>query len=111
MLDLLRLPESRFRRQDVFAWLAAAPILHEGRLAPVTAWERISRDAAVVAGRADWDTRLTQLALQSEERADEAERSEEHTSELQSLMRISYAVFCLKKKKENTNEQQQLYTQ
>src|SRR3546814_8350565 len=28
-----------------------------------------------------------------------AQRSEEHTSELQSLMRISYAVFCLKKKK------------
>src|SRR3546814_5498599 len=32
----------------------------------------------------------------------EATRSEEHTSELQSLMRISYAVFCLKKKKYNT---------
>src|SRR3546814_4262034 len=30
-------------------------------------------------------------------------RSEEHTSELQSLMRISYAVFCLKKKKNNKN--------
>src|SRR3546814_4668977 len=30
----------------------------------------------------------------------DAERSEEHTSELQSLMRISYAVFCLNKKKE-----------
>src|SRR3546814_6259460 len=30
-------------------------------------------------------------------------RSEEHTSELQSLMRISYAVFCLKKKKQKTN--------
>src|SRR3546814_4138713 len=30
---------------------------------------------------------------------DSAHRSEEHTSELQSLMRISYAVFCLKKKK------------
>src|SRR3546814_2366781 len=29
-------------------------------------------------------------------------RSEEHTSELQSLMRISYAVFCLKKKKQRT---------
>src|SRR3546814_3934504 len=29
-------------------------------------------------------------------------RSEEHTSELQSLMRISYAVFCLKKKKQKT---------
>src|SRR3546814_7337134 len=30
------------------------------------------------------------------------QRSEEHTSELQSLMRISYAVFCLKKKKKKT---------
>src|SRR3546814_9745205 len=33
------------------------------------------------------------------ETEDGPERSEEHTSELQSLMRISYAVFCLKKKK------------
>src|SRR3546814_8938493 len=37
------------------------------------------------------------------ERDDERDRSEEHTSELQSLMRISYAVFCLKKKKQLTN--------
>src|SRR3546814_1529838 len=36
-------------------------------------------------------------------------RSEEHTSELQSLMRISYAVFCLKKKKKS-NLQSQLIT-
>src|SRR3546814_13754232 len=36
-------------------------------------------------------------------------RSEEHTSELQSLMRISYAVFCLKKKKEiKTQEKNQI---
>src|SRR3546814_5487983 len=33
---------------------------------------------------------------------DRGGRSEEHTSELQSLMRISYAVFCLKKKKNTT---------
>src|SRR3546814_8504538 len=33
----------------------------------------------------------------------QADRSEEHTSELQSLMRISYAVFCLTKKTNNTN--------
>src|SRR3546814_3633259 len=33
------------------------------------------------------------------------QRSEEHTSELQSLMRISYAVFCLKKKKTYNNNQ------
>src|SRR3546814_20110536 len=36
-------------------------------------------------------------------RARPAGRSEEHTSELQSLMRISYAVFCLKKKKKQKN--------
>src|SRR3546814_9892661 len=35
-------------------------------------------------------------------------RSEEHTSELQSLMRISYAVFCLKKKKKNIVDEQTL---
>src|SRR3546814_8947630 len=40
-------------------------------------------------------------------------RSEEHTSELQSLMRISYAVFCLKKKKKKKQltKTQQQYTQ
>src|SRR3546814_8419341 len=38
----------------------------------------------------------------SEQTVSPRERSEEHTSELQSLMRISYAVFCLKKKKDKT---------
>src|SRR3546814_5332074 len=37
-------------------------------------------------------------------------RSEEHTSELQSLMRISYAVFCLKKKKNGTHLTSQVTT-
>src|SRR3546814_3644751 len=39
-----------------------------------------------------------------------AHRSEEHTSELQSLMRISYAVFCLKNKKNKITKQKQYYT-
>src|SRR3546814_9434898 len=39
------------------------------------------------------------------DRTDRHMRSEEHTSELQSLMRISYAVFCLKKKKKNRRQQ------
>src|SRR3546814_5752148 len=39
-------------------------------------------------------------------RASSAIRSEEHTSELQSLMRISYAVFCLKKKQQNKKHKQ-----
>src|SRR3546814_3949529 len=37
-------------------------------------------------------------------------RSEEHTSELQSLMRISYAVFCLKKKKKNKHTKHRIST-
>src|SRR3546814_8330671 len=49
------------------------------------------------------DSRLVVLnALDAAERGAEVlTRSEEHTSELQSLMHISYAVFCLKKKKTN----------
>src|SRR3546814_4940253 len=38
-------------------------------------------------------------------------RSEEHTSELQSLMRISYAVFCLKQKKQTTTHNSCRHTQ
>src|SRR3546814_4199253 len=40
----------------------------------------------------------------------DVDRSEEHTSELQSLMRISYAVFCLKKKKTITNKINKIVT-
>src|SRR3546814_2275557 len=45
--------------------------------------------------------RIAEIAWQVNEQTENigARRSEEHTSELQSLMRISYAVFCLKKKK------------
>src|SRR3546814_6860741 len=39
----------------------------------------------------------------------ERERSEEHTSELQSLMRSSYAVFCLKKKKDRNGARHAVY--
>src|SRR3546814_7786257 len=44
------------------------------------------------------------------EEVKETLRSEEHTSELQSLMRISYAVFCLKKKNNNRRRQQESRT-
>src|SRR3546814_6441990 len=44
----------------------------------------------------------TRMMLRSRPKSSPPPRSEEHTSELQSLMRISYAVFCLKKKKHNT---------
>src|SRR3546814_3942981 len=46
---------------------------------------------------------LKRLLIASFRRRQHAARSEEHTSELQSLMRISYAVFCLKKKNNEYN--------
>src|SRR3546814_4131990 len=45
-------------------------------------------------------TQFEQAGILSRSQFDSSKRSEEHTSELQSLMRISYAVFCLKKKKD-----------
>src|SRR3546814_5395446 len=54
--------------------------------------------AADVAGGEEADQRQRHHG-DDKTKAGNAERSEEHTSELQSLMRISYAVFCLKKKK------------
>src|SRR3546814_7100289 len=52
---------------------------------------------AVEGGAVEIAGRLARLADRND--VDDVGRSEEHTSELQSLMRISYAVFCLKKKK------------
>src|SRR3546814_6235015 len=49
-------------------------------------------------GRPDGRSRARDIGRKGQKTAD---RSEEHTSELQSLMRISYAVFCLKKKKKH----------
>src|SRR3546814_3768755 len=66
------------------------PVLPEQVVFPLELWLLIHADAA----------RLARI------------RSEEHTSELQSLMRISYAVFCLKKKKnktQQTDNQQQIH--
>src|SRR3546814_4446319 len=49
-----------------------------------------------------YDLRFPELYRALADRGAAVLRSEEHTSELQSLMRISYAVFCLKKKKYHT---------
>src|SRR3546814_11127471 len=51
---------------------------------------------------------LAESTLRREQRLFDERRSEEHTSELQSLMRISYAVFCLKKKKKQEPKKVQL---
>src|SRR3546814_10679806 len=60
----------------------------------------VVEEVEVGATAADDDARDPLVALVD---AAQTPRSEEPTSELQSLMRISYAVFCLKKKNHNTN--------
>src|SRR3546814_5022967 len=65
------------------------------------------RVSVPVSKLAKWKTALQLIALGALIFAGtlpEFARSEEHTSELQSLMRISYAVFCLKKKKTKSNK-------
>src|SRR3546814_2785059 len=72
-------------------------------LFPYTTLFRSGVVALAVAQRAkdDWGVDFVSVEPFNEPSAEY--RSEEHTSELQSLMRISYAVFCLKKKKYNNN--------
>src|SRR3546814_1132609 len=55
-------------------------------------------------GKADVVDQIARDAAQQDVTHPRMGRSEEHTSELQSLMRISYAVFCLKKKKQNQHK-------
>ncbi|HXW38048.1 MAG TPA: PD-(D/E)XK nuclease family protein, partial [Acidimicrobiales bacterium] len=73
LLGLLALPERHFRREDVFAWLAGAVIRHGARRAPVTAWERISREAGVVGGADQWDRLLGHYAEEADREAEQAE--------------------------------------
>src|SRR3546814_1905838 len=80
----LRLHGPAFISADKFAY--AAHVLR------VVAPERCRRQDGAVLGL--WHFQL----VSADQRTMDQKRSEEHTSELQSLMRISYAVFCLKKK-------------
>src|SRR3546814_8212878 len=75
----------RGEKLDRVAAHAERPALEGGLVAFVLEGDQLPDDLA----------RVVRLPLGEAER----HRSEEHTSELQSLMRISYAVFCLKKKK------------
>src|SRR3546814_3354742 len=65
---------------------------------------RLDQRDQAPAGRGEIERRIEHLGETDEARVADDERSEEHTSELQSLMRISYAVFCLKKKKKQNDK-------
>src|SRR3546814_8622947 len=94
VLDALR--ESRFKNNTIVVlWSDHGYHLGEKDITGKnTLWERSTHVPLIVTGP----------GIQGHRQCHE--RSEEHTSELQSLMRISYAVFCLKKK--NTKQQERL---
>src|SRR3546814_4135321 len=75
-------------------WAAKGKILLGVKAVIAESFERIHRSNLVGMGV---------LPLQFKDGENAKTRSEEHTSELQSLMRISYAVFCLKKKKHDNH--------
>src|SRR3546814_3528151 len=72
-------------------------------IASTTLGDWVAPDASPGGGNPPEDSRVPATAFLHQILATvaRAARSEEHTSELQSLMRISYAVFCLKKKQNN----------
>src|SRR3546814_2828092 len=79
------------------------PAIADGEQAPRTAQVRTVAYASVAKPAASPGQPVVTFTAERE-----GERSEEHTSELQSLMRISYAVFCLKKKKQHKHKHYQL---
>src|SRR3546814_9683488 len=78
-----------------FSWPALRASMRPAMTATLRKVRRSMEDSAIHSSRSS-------PSMSSAKRASMS-RSEEHTSELQSLMRISYAVFCLKKKKKITN--------
>src|SRR3546814_6772050 len=77
----------------------AGRVFHRQRQFLAVNRDAIGRDADVVFDIPDLDRPVGGRLEAAAELAIDPPRSEEHTSELQSLMRISYSVFCLKKKK------------
>jgi hypothetical protein len=78
LLALLALGDHDLSRRDVAAWLSGAPIRGtDNRLAPVAAWERISRQAGIMSGPDQWRQRLERLAGDLEAEAGALERDDE----------------------------------
>src|SRR3546814_1615240 len=77
-------------------WMGMSNVAPAGEIPETVRWAFYIGGAALLAA-VSWTVFTTREF--SPEQLAAFDRSEEHTSELQSLMRISYAVFCLKKKK------------
>src|SRR3546814_6232667 len=98
---------SRCNKQGKFPWKAMSrtpnKICHQDYVSAIRVW------TSRMAGNFTFRRAKCRRFISSSAAIDESRRSEEHTSELQSLMRITYAVFCLikKKKQKQTNRTNQ----
>src|SRR3546814_8453819 len=100
-------PQVEVRHLAIAVVVRAGPLQHaaprqHGRMAQAVLGEKIAQPGMPVAVARREDLGIFTVGDRAALAVDD--RSEEHTSELQSLMRISYAVFCLKKKKKHINE-------
>src|SRR3546814_4783885 len=102
---MIRRPPRSTRTDTLFPYTT----LFRSQIAP----QPLAAPAAIPASQLEEHSRTILAAMIAAAKADGhigaqerqlLDRSEEHTSELQSLMRISYAVFCLKKKKKQKYE-------
>ena len=86
LLGALALPDHDWSRAAVVAVANDGPVRHRGDTVPTAAWDDLSREAGVVAGRADWATKLEALATDREavirERRDDPEATEWYVEEL-----------------------------
>src|SRR3546814_10969339 len=108
MLYFLRIrrPPRSTRTDTLFPYTTlfrSGPILRPHELMPQLKQLRRALDARFLTGAAIFTLGLVKKLVFADQLA-AVVRSEEHTSELQSLMRISYAVFCLKKQTPNPQE-------
>src|SRR3546814_3134348 len=113
VLSLVRSNVGRIKRRPLLCIHALAALAH-----PCASWAWIRQGLAVMSGNTAMPRGSTAARLEPTYDAKQkfanlfrlphldqllGGRSEEHTSELQSLMRLSYAVFCLKKKNNNNS--------
>src|SRR3546814_9666300 len=92
---MIRRPPRSTRTDTLFPYttLFRSPAFEAASRAKLSSVSSTNRASATIVRRDSKHNALTKVEIAT------PVRSEEHTSELQSLMRISYAVFCLKKKK------------
>src|SRR3546814_10027177 len=91
---MIRRPPRSTRTDTLFPYTTLFRSVELRRQGPIVGGHRVQADTLSTEQLVDQRQRALDAV-----RAGRTGRSEEHTSELQSLMRISYAVFCLKKKK------------